>query len=56
MNKISVAIAGVGNCASSLVQELEYDKRRHGGANSSRWIKPYGANRLNMPIEPRIEL
>ena len=32
MKKIRVAIAGVGNCASSLVQGLEYDKGRNGGA------------------------
>ncbi len=28
MNKIKVAIAGVGNCASSLIQGIEYYKRR----------------------------
>jgi myo-inositol-1-phosphate synthase len=32
MKKISVAIAGVGNCASSLVQGLEYYKGRNEGA------------------------
>ncbi len=32
MNNIRVAIAGVGNCASSLVQGLEYYKRRSEGA------------------------
>ncbi len=32
MRKIRVAIAGVGNCASSLVQGLEYYKGRHEGA------------------------
>ncbi len=32
MNKIRVAIAGVGNCASSLVQGLEYYKGRNEGA------------------------
>ncbi|MCZ6607904.1 MAG: inositol-3-phosphate synthase, partial [Alphaproteobacteria bacterium] len=31
MNKIRVAIAGVGNCASSLVQGLEYYKGRNEG-------------------------
>ena len=29
MNKIRVALAGVGNCASSLVQGLEYYKGRN---------------------------
>ena len=28
MRKVRVAIAGVGNCASSLVQGLEYYKHR----------------------------
>ena len=32
MRKIRVAIAGVGNCASSLVQGLEYYKGRNAGA------------------------
>ncbi len=32
MKKIRVAIAGVGNCASSLVQGLEYYKGRTEGA------------------------
>ena len=32
MKKIGVAIAGVGNSASSLVQGLEYDKGRNEGA------------------------
>ena len=32
MNKIRLAIAGVGNCASSLVQGLEYYKGRNEGA------------------------
>ena len=32
MKKIKVAIAGVGNCASSLVQGLEYYKGQSGGA------------------------
>jgi len=32
MRKIRVAIAGVGNCASSLVQGLEYYKGRNEGA------------------------
>jgi len=32
MRKIRVAIAGVGNCASSLVQGLEYYKGRKEGA------------------------
>ncbi len=32
MKKIRVAIAGVGNCASSLVQGLEYYKGRNEGA------------------------
>ena len=32
MKKIRVAIAGVGNCASSLVQGLEYYKGQNGGA------------------------
>ncbi len=32
MRKIRVAIAGVGNCASSLVQGLEYYKGRNKGA------------------------
>ncbi len=32
MKRIRVAIAGVGNCASSLVQGLEYYKGRSGGA------------------------
>ena len=32
MKKIKVAIAGVGNCASSLVQGLEYYKGQGGGA------------------------
>ena len=34
MNKIRVAIAGVGNCASSLVQGLEYYKGRNEGASA----------------------
>ena len=33
MKKIRVAIAGVGNCASSLVQGLEYYKGRNDGAS-----------------------
>ena len=32
MKRIRVAIAGVGNCASSLVQGLEYYKGRNEGA------------------------
>ncbi len=32
MRKIRVAIVGVGNCASSLVQGLEYYKGRYEGA------------------------
>ncbi len=32
MKKIRVAIAGVGSCASPLIQRLEYDKGRNGGA------------------------
>ncbi len=35
MKKIRVAIAGVGNCASSLVQGLEYYKGRNDGASVS---------------------
>jgi len=34
MKKIRVAIAGVGNCASSLVQGLEYYKGRNEGASA----------------------
>ncbi len=34
MQNIRVAIAGVGNCASSLIQGLEYYKARDGGAFS----------------------
>ncbi len=32
MKKIRVAIAGVGSCASPLIQRLEYDNGRNGGA------------------------
>jgi len=32
MKKIRLAIAGVGNCASSLVQGLEYYKGRNEGS------------------------
>jgi len=29
MKKVKLAIVGVGNCASSLVQGIEYYKRHH---------------------------
>ena len=34
MKRIRAAIAGVGNCASSLIQGLEYYKGRNEGAFS----------------------
>lgn len=33
MNEIRVAIAGVGNCASNLIQGIEYYSKHHNSTN-----------------------
>ena len=51
MQKIRVAIAGVGNCASSLIQGLEYYKGRNEGAIAGlmhAWIGYWGPSDIEI--------
>src|SRR3990172_1074054 len=52
MNRIKLAIAGVGNCASALLQGIEY--YRHGTRTDSAGLLHFDRRKVGRPLEEAI--